>query len=143
MPFLDIFMISFATKVRNQELARRQARQDQIRECLRLIGTMYMREPLDLSRRQRYWDTYVSLRCLLIELAAEKVVCEFMFGWAQAYLEVMPLVQDQDDDENETTRMRRATPTMGHCCRQAPFGENLSQIHSSITDTLPAFRDPN
>lgn len=93
MPFHDIFMLAFATWVRDRELARRQLRQDQIRECIRLIGTHYVREPLDRSRRQQYWETYVSLRCLLIELAAEEVVCEFLFVWAEIYLSIMPMVQ--------------------------------------------------
>ena len=93
MPFLDVFMISFATEVRGRELARRQTRQDQISECLRLIGERHMREPLDRVSQQQYWATYVRLRCLLIEPAAGEVVCEFILGWTVAYLEVMPMVQ--------------------------------------------------
>ncbi|KAF3038135.1 hypothetical protein E8E12_006357 [Didymella heteroderae] len=113
MPFHDVFMVAFATWVRDRELARCQIRQDQIRECLQHLRALYMREPVNLVRRQQYWDLYVSLRCHLVELAAEEVVCEWMYGWAVAYLAVRPMVHAQCEHTILSSALARFEDTRG------------------------------
>lgn len=57
------------------------------------MAILYMREPVDHNSQQQYWDIYIELRCLLIELAVEGLAYGILYTWAMTYLEAMPTMQ--------------------------------------------------
>lgn len=93
MPFDDVTMLAVAAWVYRRELVHRNVRDNQIRNCLQQLDRLHMREPVNQFRQQWYWDTWIDLRCILVELAAEQLVSEWCFAWAEAYLRIRPKIQ--------------------------------------------------